>query len=56
MAFGELGQIKKGVSAVAMSTGAGKGGITGALQDAKTIRPIEPQMPEIWTKFEPSPW
>jgi hypothetical protein len=56
MAYGELGQFKKGASAVAVSAGVGKGGIPGALQDAETIRPIEPQTPEIWTKFEPSPW
>jgi hypothetical protein len=56
MAYGELGQFKKGVSMAVMSAGDEKGGTPGALQDAETIRPIEPQMPEIWTKFEPSPW
>jgi hypothetical protein len=47
MAYGELGQFKKGASTVAVSAGAGKGAILGALQDAETIRPIEPQMLEI---------
>jgi hypothetical protein len=56
MAYGELGQFKKGASAVAVSAGAGKGAIPGALQDGETIRPIELQMPEIWMNFEPSPW
>jgi hypothetical protein len=42
MAFGELGQFKKGMSVVAMSASAGKRDILGALQDAETIRPIEP--------------
>jgi hypothetical protein len=56
MAYGELRQFKKGVSAVVVSTSAGKGVISGALQDAETIRPIESQLPEIWTKIEPSPW
>jgi hypothetical protein len=45
--LGNLEQIKKGASAVAVKVGAEKGGIPGALQDAETIRPIELQKLKI---------